>query len=573
MVTLTREQLEERLATLHQASLELVKDLSLETVLNRIVRLAREQANARYAALGLSKPHGSGLKSFIQVGMTDDEELAMSHPPIGLGLIGALAEERRTIRIPEIKNDPRSVGFPANHPPMDSFLGVPILSGSKSLGQIYLTNKLNADTFTIDDEIVIETLAAYAAVAIENALLYESVVERDNAIKQHNQDLTLLDNLAKILAASLEEDDIISQTLSHVIQYLGVEAGEIFLREEGTKDLRMANHWGEAAEAFWTKDRFLIGEGFVGRVAQVGEILVSNSLETDMRFLRRAVVNAGFKTLVAIPLIARGKVVGVMNVATMNKRQFDARELDLLEAIGTWAGTAIENARLHRQARRLAILEERERIGMDLHDGTIQSVYAVGLALEYAKVSLFDDPETARKKIDQSIEGLNKAIQEIRSYILDLRPRQMRGQESLKSAIRRLLEEFKTNTDTKASLSTSTDKLDDLSPESNTALFHICQEALGNAAKHARANSVDVNIWSNGSRVMMEVKDDGIGFDLDKTNLNIGHGLSNMHRRARRVGGDVEISAQPNIGTTIMAWVPLNHHNQNLDSSEIFEED
>jgi GAF domain-containing protein len=138
MVLLTREQIEARLVALHRASLELVSDLSLEVVLDLIARLAREQAGARYAALGVLDEDGK-LVHFIPVGMTSDEIRQMAHPPIGLGLIGAIARERRTIRAPDMSQDDRSVGFPPNHPPMTSFLGVPILSGNRLLGQIYLT--------------------------------------------------------------------------------------------------------------------------------------------------------------------------------------------------------------------------------------------------------------------------------------------------------------------------------------------------------------------------------------------------------------------------------------------------
>src|SRR5512135_2077044 len=140
MVLLTREQIEARLVALHRASIELVSDLSLEVVLDRIARLAREQAGARYAALGVIDEHGK-LVHFIPIGMTSDEIRQMAHPPIGLGLIGAIAKERQTIRIPDISLDTRSIGFPPNHPPMASFLGVPIMSGTQLLGQIYLTDK------------------------------------------------------------------------------------------------------------------------------------------------------------------------------------------------------------------------------------------------------------------------------------------------------------------------------------------------------------------------------------------------------------------------------------------------
>ena len=168
MITLTREQLEDRLAALHQASLELVRDLSRNAVLERIVTLAREQVNARYAAIGMVDETGELVK-FIPVGMEPSIIEKMAHPPRGLGLIGALREERRTILVPDINKDPRGIGFPPHHPAMRSFLGVPIMSGDRLLGQIYLTNKQDGVEFTQDDALVIETLAAYAAVAIENA--------------------------------------------------------------------------------------------------------------------------------------------------------------------------------------------------------------------------------------------------------------------------------------------------------------------------------------------------------------------------------------------------------------------
>jgi len=413
MVLLTREQLEERLAALHRASLELVRDLSRNAVLERIVHLAREQAGARYAALGMVSVDG-GLEKFIPVGMTAAEIEQMAHPPRGLGLIGALHAEKQTIRVAEMAADPRSVGFPENHPPMHSFLGVPILLGDQLLGQIYLTDKKDAPEFTADDEIVIETLAAYAAVAIQNARLYGTVVKRDKKLAQRNEDLSLLNDLSNALAGSMEVHEILDQTLSRVIEYMEVEAGEIFLRDEDRRELTLKLHLGEAEEAFLRRNRLMVGECLVGRVAMLGQTLVSTSLETDVLFLRKEILEAGFKCLACIPLKARRKVVGVLSIASREARKFSERELNLLESIGAWAGTAIQNARWHHQTRRLAVLEERERIGMDLHDGIIQSIYGVGLALEYAYLSAEENPELTREKINTSIEGLNAAIRDIR---------------------------------------------------------------------------------------------------------------------------------------------------------------
>jgi two-component system, NarL family, sensor histidine kinase DevS len=554
MVVLTREQLEERLVALHRASLEVVRDLSLENVLERIIELARQQAGARYAALGVVGEDGK-LAKFIPVGLDAEDIERIGHYPEGKGLIGALMKERHTIRIPEIKVDPRSSGFPAHHPVMRSFLGVPIVLGEKLLGMIYLTDKKDHHEFTEIDEQVIETLAAYAAIAINNARLYKSLIDRDETLTRRNEDQALINDLAATLTRSLEIDEILERTLSRVIEYLEVEAGEIFLSEEGGQYLRLALHRGESPEVFWTRDRFQVGEGFVGTVAKTGKPLISTDIRNDVRYLRKAVVEAGFYCIACIPLAARGGIIGVMSLASRTVRPLDEWRIDLLTSIGAWAGITIENARLHNQARRLAVLEERERIGMDLHDGIIQSIYAVGLALDYAKIALRDDPNLTLHKIEQSIDGLNNAIRDIRTYILDLRPRQFRG-EDLLEGIQQLVDEFRANVDAEAILVSPKDGLAHVPTVNATVLFHICQEALANVAKHSKARKAKVHLWTTSDRVILEVTDDGKGFDQRKVNSSLGHGLSNMTSRAHKVGGDIEITSDPGSGTTVLAWVP-----------------
>jgi signal transduction histidine kinase len=557
MVLLTREQLEERLAALHRASLELIRNLSLDSVLERIVNLAREQADAEYALLGVVDEEGQLIK-YVQSGMSEAEVAQMAHPPVGKGLIGALQTERRTIRIPEIGKDPRSVGFPPHHPPMRSFLGVPIVQGERLLGQLYLTDKHSWHEFTENDERVIEMLAAYAAAAISNARLYGGILERDQALIQRNEDLALLNDLAVELSNSLDIDEILDETLARVMNYLDVEAGEMLLRDEGSDTLRLALHRGEAAEAFWTRDNFRVGEWLVGSAAQQGRPVITTALRADTDGFRPALVEAGFKCMACIPLTSqRKKVVGVMNVLTRRQRTFDEREVNLLTAVGAWAGTAIENAQLHRQSRRLAVLEERERIGMDLHDGIIQSIYAVGLNLDYARLSMDEDPAKSQEKIDQAIEGLNSTIRDIRSYILDLRPRQFNDQENLLRGLQRLVDEFRANSNAEVLLSGNETSVISLPTSHATALFHICQEALANIAKHSKATRVEVNLWSTEERVVLEVTDDGRGFETARINASLGHGLNNMDRRARKVGGDVELTSTPGVGTAVLAWVPL----------------
>jgi signal transduction histidine kinase len=376
---LTREQLQDRLIALHKASLELVKDVSLDRLLERIAAVACEQADARYAALGVLDENGKLVK-FISVGMEEDEIKRMAHPPVGKGLIGELMNTETPLRVPVIQEHPRSVGFPAHHPKMVSFLGVPIRTAHHQLGQIYLTEKIGASEFTADDEKIIQMLAGYAA-------------------------------------------------------------------------------------------------------------------------------------------------------------------------------AAIQNARLHENTHRLAVLEERERIGMDLHDGIIQAIYGVGLSLEGALHTIEESPAETKDRIRHSIDGLNQAIRDLRAYILDLRPRQM-GNDGLMSGLRRLATEFRTNSLAEVVLTGPDSELIDLSPSQALALFHICQETLANAAKHAKASKVEISLWSTEDRLLMEIHDNGRGFDMENMNLSIGHGLANMQTRAQAAGGDVDISSMPGEGTTVLTWVP-----------------
>ena len=552
---LTREQLLDRMVVLYEAGLELVKDVSLESLLERIAEVARQQVGARYAALGVLDADGK-LKQFITSGIPAEVEEKIPHPPVGKGLIGALMKSNRPIRLPEISDDERSVGFPSGHPEMHSFLGVPIMQGSLQLGQIYLTDKIDASEFSEDDELIIKMLSASAAAAIHNANTYENLVFHDKALAQRNQDLALLNQISASLASSLDLDELLNKTLAQLLLHFKVEAGEIFLLDKETQTLRLVLHRGKAAEAFWETNNFKMGEGVVGFVASSMKPIFTNELDQDERFLRSAVVEYGFKQIVCIPLSAPGEVVGVMSIASLSPNAISDSDLSLLMSIGTYAGTAIDNARLHTNARRLAILEERERIGMDLHDGIIQSIYGVGLALENIRHLMKEDVNQADLNVGKAIEDLNATIRDLRTYILDLKPRQLRGGSLLEST-QRLIEEFRSNVKSEIILSIpKNDRLVDLPQTNALAIFLICQESLANVAKHANAQKVTVNLWVTGDRVLLEVHDDGVGFDESKVFKSVGHGLANMLTRVHNVNGDLDITSVIGEGTTVLAWVP-----------------
>jgi signal transduction histidine kinase len=482
------EMLEDRLSAIHRASLELVQEISLDALLERIATTACEQTRAEYCAVGTLNDNGD-LDLFIPVGMSGEEITRIDSPPHGNGLLGKVIKSRQVITTSDILSDPRMSGFPENHPPMTSFLGVPIYLGERTLGLIYLTNKIDEAEFTLDDQEVIETLAGYAAVAISNAHLYRDLVERDHALTQRNENLALLNDLAPILATSTDVDQILNKTLSRVMDYLDLETGDIFLRQEESRTLTLVIHEGNM---------------------------------------------------------------------TCNPTPFDELQMQFLTAISSWLGTALENMRLNLQQRRLAVLEERERIGMDLHDGIIQSIYAVGLTLEHVRLLLNDDPSQVDRRIQQAISDLNNTIRDLRAYILDLRPRQLYD-ENLIDGIIRLVSEFRANTLVDVKLQGSTQDFFGLPHPQALALFHICQEALANIAKHARAKHVTVTLWRTADRALLEVSDDGAGFEVKKVRFTLGHGLSNMKTRSHNAGGDIEFSSEPGKGSTILTWVPLSN--------------
>ncbi len=549
------EQLEERLAALHLASLELVQDISLDSLLERIARIACDQAGATYAAIGVRDKDG-GISNFITVGMPEEDVARMAHPPIGRGLIGVIAAAEGPVRVDDISQDPRRSGYPEGHPEMTSLLGVPIRLGKQRLGQIYLTDKIDAGGFSADDERVIETLAAYAAVAIYNARSYSELRERDRTLTRRNQDLALLNNLASALASITELDELLEIALERVMNYFKLEVGEIYLADENMSTLHKVLHQGGAVQALWEKDRFKLNESLVGKTAWDGQTaLVTLPFSGDPFLLGDEAFEAGIRQISCFPLTSRSEVLGVLCIASNQDEQLDPMDQQLLSSIASWVGTTFENVRLNIQGRRLAVLEERERIGMDLHDGVIQSIYAVGLTLEHALLLLVEEPDQTRKRIDQSIEDLNSTIRDLRAFIMDLRPRQL-YEEDLMDGLQRLINEFRANSLVEAKLSGPTDGLDDLPDPHAIALFHICQEGLANIAKHAQAKKVDVTVWTTSDRVLMEIHDDGKGFDTQKVQLTLGHGISNMHTRARNVGGDLELTSEPGEGTTVLVWMP-----------------
>ena len=299
------------------------------------------------------------------------------------------------------------------------------------------------------------------------------------------------------------------------------------------------------------------GHGLLGAIMHGGQTIRLRNLREDARAHGFPPHHPPMTSFLGTPVRYQERTLG--NLYLTDKRgadEFSADDERLVELLASHAGLAIANARLHEQVQQLRVVEERQRIGMDLHDGIIQSIYAVGLTLEVMDGQLADgDTEGARDRLRAAIEGLNNTIRDIRAYILDLRPRRFEG-DDLVAGLRQLLVEFRANTLIAVDFSADSAANSALVPGARLALFHVAQEALSNAAKHSQATSVAVTLRAEPHAVVLVFKDNGRGFDPRSADRRVGHGLLNMQDRVQPHGGRVEIDSQVDEGTEVRVTIP-----------------
>ena len=366
-----------RLRALNEAGLALSAELETESLLHKIAELARVVGDARYAALATFDEHGVVMR-FYAAGISDEDRARIGHLPVGKGILGLLPREGRPIRLRDLHEHPASVGFPANHPPMTTFLGVPIRWRGESVGNLYLTEKQGATEFTIEDEEALLALAAQAAIAIENARLYA-------------------------------------------------------------------------------------------------------------------------------------------------------------------------------QTSQMSVLEERHRIGMDLHDGAIQSLYGLGLLIEDAAAQVDTAPRDAKTQLGRAVDRLNAAIADLRNYVLGLRP--IRGSDRpLRESLPSLANQIGTNALLRVDVTVEPAAESSLDQSAREAVYYVAADALGNVARHARARHAGLSLRLADGMVVLEVVDDGVGYDT--TNATSGFGLRNMRERAFQVGARLDVTSTPDAGTRLVMRIP-----------------
>jgi signal transduction histidine kinase len=553
---------------LHGISLDLIRETSVQAVLEKTAGAARQLTDASSAVVALPDEKGN-LKQIVSsiADPEGGEEFSSSIP--WQEMLAVLDREGGVVSSTDLAADPRYAGLSSGWKQIHSFLGALMISQGRILGAIYLTRKAGAPGFDADEKKRIEFLAIWSAAAIENSRRLSRLLENENELTRHNQELAIINDISLAASTTLELERILATTLDRMMLHFHALNGQIFLLEEDAGDVRMAMQRGDFSAFYWEKDAFTLGEGLVGRAAASMEFRVVIDPPQEPGFDDEAFRANGLRMLLGIPLLSKGRVIGVMMLAATEPVDFTARQKELFEAVGLSAGTAVENGLLHRKSQRLAVFEERERIGMDLHDGIIQSIYAVGLMLEEGLLELGQSDPNTRAKLQRAIDGLNAVIRDIREYIADLRPKRFIF-DNLAVGLDMLVREFLMNKpiDTETDLSQEAGRW--LAPVAANDLFHIAQEALSNVARHANATRVKVTLAQVGDRVVLEVTDNGRGFDPAQRPSTGSHGLANMEERARAIHGELTVTSEPGKDTRVRVSIPrLRPQTGNLAGREI----
>jgi two-component system sensor histidine kinase DevS len=539
---------------LHRIGLELVRETSLEAVLERTASVARRTTNARHAVAALLDEKGD-LDRFVYSFSDPEDKEKFSVPALWWKMISLLCREGSIVVSADAQKDPRLAGLPAASVGIRSILGIPMFTGEKKDGAILLVDKLEADGFTKVDQRLVEILSSFAGAAIENARSRLRLQEDERELAQRNQELSIFNDVSVAASTTLELEGILATTLDRMMLHFRALSGQIFLVEEDTGDVRMAMQRGDLSAFYWEKDAFALGEGMVGRASYSKDLTVVVDPPAEPGFDDEAFRANGLRMMIGIPLISKGRILGVMMLSSTGLMEIAERHRALLVAVGISVGTAVENGLLHRKAQRLAVMEERERIGMDLHDGIIQSIYAVGLSLEESMLEMERTSPEARPRLERAISGLNAVIRDIREYIADLRPKRFIF-ENLAVGLDMLIREFCVNTPISAEAELSEEAGRWLAPSAADALFHIAQEALANVARHAHATRLKVSLAQVGDRVVLEVADNGHGFEPSRK-VSVGtHGLANMEERARAVNGGLTVNSVLGRGTCVRVSIP-----------------
>jgi two-component system, NarL family, sensor histidine kinase DevS len=533
--------IQERYERLLEAGLVLAGDLSLPATLQRIVELAADLAGARYGALGVLGRDGA-ITELITTGVSQADRKAMGHVPHGRGILGVLIHDARPLRLHDLATDPRSAGLPPGHPPMRTFLGVPVMVGGRVYGNLYLTEKEGGQDFDADDERALVLLAAQAGAAIEAAQLFEEATDRA-------QRLEAVREITTAILAGTDTGELLGLIVGHARALVGADLATLALPLD---DERLAV---EAADGLLAGE--LLGTVFpaqgsvTGDVIRTGKAVVLTDAGSDGR-TAQPIVAAGVGPAVFVPLAVRGRTLGTLTVANRaGGGLLRETEVQLVETFAEQAAVALEYARLQGELQRLAVLEDRERIAKELHDGAIQALFAVGMGLQGSAL-LAADPEL-QGRLQGAVEELDRVIRDLRNYIFGLRPGILADRQ-LDQALHGLVTDFEQRSGVLAIAEVDPQVAAELTGRA-ADVVQLAREALSNVSRHAQAATCRVSLYQDEDRAVLEVDDDGRGFDPAQV-AGAGQGLRNLRERAERLGGTAELHTGPGQGTRIRVEIP-----------------
>jgi len=549
---------ERRLRELIDVSRSLVAELDPETVFRRLLEVACALTGARYAALGVLDEDRHELERFITYGVDEESRRAIGKLPRGRGILGLLIEQPRPLRLADVNRHPRSYGFPPGHPPMTSFLGVPVMIRGDAWGNLYLTDKTEGE-FDEADEHSATILAEWAAIAVENARLYRSVETRGDEMERALHRLEATAEIARAVGGETDLDRILEIVVKRGRALVEARSLLIMLRESA--DLVPVSVAGESAGPA-TKASVPIAGSIPGQVLEAREPRRTRDLDPTL-LARPASLGIGVTALLA-PLVYRGEALGVLVALDPLGRSggFTDEDEQVLVSFAASAATAVATAQSVAEGRTrdsiAAAERERGRWARELHDESLQSLAGLRVLLSAARRG---EPAEVDRLLAEGIERVDETIAEMRRLIADLRPTTL-DELGLGAALEALAERVDASGAIEVELSLDLDfhaGRSDRRPlvEIEDTAYRLVQEALNNAAQHSGAGRARVEVTENEDTLRVMVSDDGSGFDPEAG--GDGFGLVGMRERVSLAGGTLGLESISGRGTTIVARLPIRH--------------
>ena len=534
---------------------ELVTELDLGTVLDRVLQTAREITGARYAALGILNEQRTELEQFLTSGVDEDTKRAIGDLPRGRGVLGALIEQQQPLRLAEVGQHPSSYGFPAGHPVMRSFLGVPVRVRGQAWGNLYLTEKEGGEFSERDEEAAV-ILADWAAVAIENARLYETSERRREEAEKAIRGLEATRDVAVAIGGEIALEHVLELIVTRGRALVGARSLVIMLREGHELVVQASAGHVESMRGA----RLPIAESTSGQVLERRRPERITDVAARLRIAPTEFGVADPQTALLVPMLYRGYGVGVLAAFDRGEGEsvFSEDDEQILRTFAASAATAVALAQSVQSDRlrssQAAADAERRRWARELHDETLQGLGGLRVLLSSARRG--DDLGRAQTAMDEAIEHIEQEIANLRSIITELRPAAL-DELGLRTAIEALLDRHREQSgfeiDGELALAGSSKAEPRLSEDLETAVYRLVQEALTNVAKHARADRVRVVVKESDGELLIEVQDDGSGFDADLS--SDGFGLAGMRERVGLAGGTLSIDSGEH-GTLLRACLP-----------------